>query len=420
MWAGMQYLSFSSMKELRNNEWLFLKKYINYEWDNWTYIATIIWKSCHHWVEKFLEDKEMRKLFEKDAKTTIDAMIKNAQQYAKDDYITKNQKPEDFWKAEKMVKFWGYDDIFKLVADQKKLEKEKEELSVFTEMQEKDKEIEEIGYDITIAISKHKKKDRKLDDFIKYGATGSIEKILDGIEMGLKNFFDMVYPTIKNWKLISAEYNQTMDVCDLDWEILDLPLKFIVDAVFEDENWDLIIVDWKFKGLLSWDEAIKPEYDMQWSTYFFWCLTAFEKRPKKALIIEIQPKKQWFTYMQQPELRKLCDAHDLDWKTWNNGKYMTNAMMQQELATKWVIEKAPVVYTYEIDFDEQAYLLDMWIILYKQTIKRLFELLVEKDEFKLNIFDQAFDWGITVYEGWMAEFKPKDEPDYTEDDAVEL
>jgi len=45
--------------------------------------------------------------------------------------------------------------------------------------------------------------------------------------------------------------------------VLDLPVKFIVDAVFEDEDLDLIIVDWKFKGLLSSDETIKPEYDMQ-------------------------------------------------------------------------------------------------------------------------------------------------------------
>lgn len=416
----MEYLSFSSMKELRNNEGLFLKKYINYEWDNWTYIATIIGKAGHHWVEKFLEDIEMRKLYKKDPKVTMDAVIKNAQQYAKDDYIAKNQKPEDFWNTTKMITFGWYDDIFKLASDKDKLVWDREKSMVYVDQQELDKKIEKIDQDIVLAIRKHKRKDQKLDDFIRYGTTGSIEKILDWIDKGLRNFFEMVYPTIENWKLISAEYNQTLDVCDLDWVVLDLPVKFIVDAVFEDENGDLIIVDWKFKGQLSWDEAIKPEYDMQWSTYFFGCLTAFEKKAKKALIIEIQPKEQGFPYMKQPELRNLCDVHDLDWKTWNNGKYMTNAMMQEELAKKEVIEKAPVVYTYEIDFEEKAYLLDMWMILYKQTIKRLFELLVEKDDFKLNIFDQAFDGWLTVYEQWMGEFIPKDEPEYTEDDAVEL
>lgn len=49
--SGINYLSFSSMKELRNNEALFLKHYINYEWDNTIYLATIIGKSCHHGVE---------------------------------------------------------------------------------------------------------------------------------------------------------------------------------------------------------------------------------------------------------------------------------------------------------------------------------------------------------------------------------
>ena len=42
-----------------------------------------------------------------------------------------------------------------------------------------------------------------------------------------------------------------------------MPLKVIIDAVFEDENGDLIIVDWKFKSQLSDDESIKPDYDMQ-------------------------------------------------------------------------------------------------------------------------------------------------------------
>jgi len=51
----------------------------------------------------------------------------------------------------------------------------------------------------------------------------------------------------------------------------------------------------------------------------------------------------------------------------------------------------PVVYEYIIDFDDQSYLLDMWLIFYKQTIKRLYQLLVEKDDFMPNIFDQSFD-----------------------------
>jgi hypothetical protein len=56
-----------------------------------------------------------------------------------------------------------------------------------------------------------------------------------------------------------------------------------------------------------------------------------------------------------------------------------------------VIELKPVVYQYIIDFKLQPYLLDIWLILYKQTIKRLYQLLVENDEFVPNIFDQSFD-----------------------------
>jgi hypothetical protein len=51
--SGIEYLSFSSMKELRNNETLFFKKYINYEFDNNIWTSTIIGKSCHEAIEMF-------------------------------------------------------------------------------------------------------------------------------------------------------------------------------------------------------------------------------------------------------------------------------------------------------------------------------------------------------------------------------
>jgi len=47
----------------------------------------------------------MRKLYAKDPETTMSAVIKNAQQYAKDDYITKNKKPDDFWNSKTMIAF---------------------------------------------------------------------------------------------------------------------------------------------------------------------------------------------------------------------------------------------------------------------------------------------------------------------------
>lgn len=57
---------------------------------------------------------------------------------------------------------------------------------------------------------------------------------MDGIEIGMKNWFMIVYPKIKNWKLIGSELSKTIDVADLNGEILALPVKVIIDAVFED------------------------------------------------------------------------------------------------------------------------------------------------------------------------------------------
>lgn len=434
--SWIEYLSFSSMKELRNNEALFLKHYINYEWDNLIYLATIIWKSCHHAIECFYNDPANAEIYNKDPeaeteenkgdlsktdpkKFVLDKITKFAKDYAKTEYIAKNRKSDDFWNSKTMIDCGWYADIEKLVDDYKKKAEEIKKLEVVDEIKKAETDLEKIWEKIKKAIEKHKEKDAKLDDFINWGATWTYEKIMEGITFGVSNWFDQVYPRVKNWKLIGVEFERTMDVCDLNGEILDLPLKFIIDAVFEDENGDLIIVDWKFKWTLADDTSIKPDYDMQWATYFYGGMTAFGKKPKKAIFIEIQPSEAKPPYMQQAELRELCDANGIDWEKWNKGKYMTNALMTDALMEKWVIELKPVVYEYTIDFVEKPYLLDMWQVFYNQTIKRLHQLLVQNDDFVPNIFDQSFDGGIIAYTEWMAGFMPvKAEIDIN--DAVEL
>ena len=384
------------------------------------YLATIIGKSCHHGVELFYGDAENIDLYKKDPAFVIEKITKFAKDYAKEEYIAKNKKPEDFWNSKTMCAFWGYTDIENLVRDYTAQAEAIKEIAQLDDVKEAEKELETIWESIKKAIEKHKKKDDKLDDFINWGATGTISKIMEWIEFGMQNWFSQVYPTVAGWKLIGTEYNQTMDVCDLDGEVLDLPLKFIIDAVFEDEKWDIIIVDWKFKSQLSDDESIKPDYDMQGATYFIGALTAFGKRAKKAIFVEIQPSEAKPSIYLQADLRKACDDAGIDWAKWNNGKWMTNPMMQSALLEKNAIELKQVVYNYEIDFTEKKYLIDMWLVFYRQTIKRLFQLLVEEDEFVPNIFDQSFDGGVTVYQEWMAQFRDDIEPEYTDDDAVDL
>lgn len=418
--SGIEYLSFSSMKELRNNEMLFFKKYINYEFDNNIWLSTAIGKSCHHGIELFYGDIDNIELYQKDPAFVVEKITKFAQDYAKEEYIAKNQKPENFWKSNIMIDFGGYEDLRKLVDEYKAQADAIKGITDETALVDANKELEAIGKKITKAIEKAKEKDAKLDNFINWGATGSIDKIMEGIQAGLKNWFAIVYPKVQNWKLIATEYNRTLDVADLQWEILDLPLKVIIDAVFEDENGDLIIVDWKFKSQLSDDESIKPDYDMQWCTYFFGGMSALDKVPTKAIFIEIQPSEPKCPTMYQPELRELCGKHNIDWEKGNNGKWMTNPMMQEALMEAWVIELQPVVYEYAIDFTEKPYLLEMWSVFYRQTIKRLVQLLVEEQEFLPNIFDGNFGGGVIAYQEWMSQFMPKDGPGYTEQDAVDL
>ena len=421
--SWIEYLSFSSIKELRNNEALFLKHYINYQWDNNIFIATAVGKSCHHGIEMFYSDLDNnKKLWDTNQKLLFEKIIKIAQDYAKDEYIAKNKKPDDFWNSKTMIEFGGYSDVALKVDDYAK-QAEVVDAIIPTDVAEREKAqkaLDALEVEIKALILKHKEKDAKLDDFIQYGKEWSIESIMEKINMGIINWFQQVYPKIMNWKFISSEYNRTLDITDLNGEILDLPCKIIVDCIFEDENGETIIVDWKFKGQLSNEESIKPEYDMQGCTYFFGVWAGLAKKPKKAVFIEIQPSEAKPSMYLQVDLRAECEKHNIDWAKGNNGKWMTNGMMQEALLAINAIEMKPVVYEYDVDFVAKPYLLDMFLALYTETIVRLYQLLIEGRGFKPNIFDQWFDGGVTVYKEWMDQFKPKEAPDYTEEDAIDL
>lgn len=409
MASGIEHLSFSSMKELRNNEAMFLKKYINYEFDNNVFVATIIGKSCHYAIEMLYRDEEHIKNFDgPDQATWIEKITKIGKDYAKEEYIAKYKKSESFWNAPTMIAFGGYIDLVKLVDDIKKINEEINNITTVERSIELEAEKATIMEKINEAIAKHREKDEKLDDFIQWGVKGSYESIMEGIEIGMRNWFTIVYPKVKAWKLIGSELSKTVDIADLNGEILALPVKIIIDAVFEDENGDIIIVDWKFKGQLSDDESIKPDYDMQGTTYYFGGWSVLGKKPKKAIFIEIQPAEAKCTVVLQADLRKICDENKIDWATGNKGKYMTNAMMQEVLLKIGAIETKPVVYEYVIDFEAQPYLIAMWLVFYEQTISRLYRLLVEGDEFIINIFDQSFNGGISVYTEWMKEFQKEE------------
>ena len=408
--SWIEYLSYSSMKELRNNELLFFKKYINYEFDNNIRLSTIIGKCCHHALELFYTDIEENKaLYHSDFDFLFEKVSKFAKDYAFEEYLQKYQKPPHFWNSQAMISFGGYDDLRKQVDEYKALLDEVKGIDDTSLFDDKKKEVKDMETAIKKTIEKHKKKDEKLDNFINWWKEWSIEKIMTGIEWGLKNWFSQVYPKIIDWKLIGTEYNRTLPVTDMEWKELVLPLKVIIDVLFETPEGDIVIVDWKFKSQLKSDEyEFSPEYDMQWSTYFYGVVAWLDQVPTKALFIEVKPSQQKAPYFKQPELRDMCDENGIDRATGNNGKYMTNDMMTAELIAQGVLELAPIVNEYTVDFQKRHYVLDMWQVFYNQTIKRLMELLVENDEFVPNIFDGNFGGWVIAYQEWMQEYTQKD------------
>lgn len=149
-----------------------MKHYINYQWDNNIFIATAVGKSCHHGIEMFYSDLDNnKKLWDTNQKLLFEKIIKIAQDYAKDEYIAKNKKPDDFWNSKTMIEFGGYSDVALKVDDYAK-QAEVVDAIIPTDVAEREKAqkaLDALEVEIKALILKHKEKDAKLDDFIQYG-----------------------------------------------------------------------------------------------------------------------------------------------------------------------------------------------------------------------------------------------------------
>ena len=73
----------------------------------------------------------------------------------------------------------------------------------------------------------------------------------------------------------------------------------------------------------------------------------------------------------QPELRKLCEKHNIDWATGNNGKYMTNDLMKEALVKVGEIEKPQARKPIVIDYTERPDVVNAFIKIYKLVVNRI-------------------------------------------------
>lgn len=203
-----------------------------------------------------------------------------------------------------------------------------------------------------------------------------IEKERENIDWGKKmtplklreeigQAIDNYYTDLPQYEWLWAEMKDTVNWLDSNWELMPIPLKWVLDLAARLE-WEDIIVDHKvvYKFI---SDAEKWQYDLQ--AWFFYILyqQITGRTPKKMIFDQIpystpEPGK----WLLQWDLRALCDENWLWWE-----KYETNAKLKEKLLQHWLIE--PPVYRepYIIDYEESPHVVQVAIETYKRIVNHI-------------------------------------------------
>lgn len=400
--AGIAHLSYSAIKDLRNNEYIFKMHYIDKNFGDEIYLSSIIGTWCHYWINKFLQNAfEYSKEYEqKEYDLCVKQTINEAILFVFKKYITQNKKYDKYYSdIDAILKTYSYyldDDLLAIVAS-------------YTSEEDKVKKIEAQ----TSIFRRIRQMDENLPDNIRWGVRWNMQTIIEWIVNWLCNWFNEVYPTLKDLTYYDSELEFTTSIKDKDNNPYDVPLKSVIDAIFKDNEWNYYIYDWKFKtALLNLEETdceFHPPYDLQGTTYYIALKNYLNLTDKTKIFVRIfeltmsEPKPEYFL---QKDLRAMCDKEWIDWfHWWANAKYMTNDQMTEHLVMRWVIKIKPCSLLYKVEPTERLYLLTIWHDLYSSSIQRLIEIFVENKGILPNFFDWNFDWWITIYKDYLKQFQ---------------
>lgn len=365
----IQHLSVSSIRCFLSNERLFINRYINHLFKNSTSPAMIIWSSVHKWLEMYWRwIRDWQKYNKKDIKkfsvlafnilynnieiNALHSICDEISILTTDEPIELNSARDN---TDLSLLYW----------------KSINKISELKKYIENEEWLEYLNFRIK----------EKVDDVIDFWKTNSQEKCIETIELVIDNYFDDLpkYKPLEIEKLILAEIDN-----------IAIPLKWMIDLLVRDDNWDLVIVDHKIVTNFT---EYSPWFEIQAIVYFFLIERLYNEKPKRVIFDEVLKHKPKLVYWKDPtkkllraDLMALCDENDIIYTKKNNIADF-NAM----LAKKGILVNSTTRKSYIVELDDPK-LEKAFINLCSWIIARL-EFILKKENYKPlpNPFD-TYSW----------------------------
>lgn len=233
--------------------------------------------------------------------------------------------------------------------------------------------------------------------------------------------------------MLYSEIKETVEICDLEGEVLPLPLKWALDLIVRDENGKICVVDHKWVSFFADLEKGKAQYELQAGAYFFiaWAITG--ERPQKMIFDEtlkgeakVVCKEDPTRKLLQADLKELADANGIEYE-----KYVKNAELIEMLLAAWVLEYTKTLKPVIIDYDETPEIITAFLEIYKIVLNRLWIMAIMDVPFEFlpNPFAdfsweeswQDFKWGLDTSRSWKDLMQEKEESEIKEEiNEIEL
>lgn len=349
----IRHFSVSWLLEYMKNEQSFFKKYIRLEFDNKTGQPLMVGKAYHaaldYYYQNIINPSETPLELSPVEFWKINLLneIKANEDLGIKEQILNSRISEE--KAKEFMQILPNTDPEEIPNFQKTFE-------MFEDLKKRETEFLELCGISQEEIEAARKK------YIDWGSTQSPASALLEVEIALNNYFEN---EPKMAQVLYSETKETVQICDLDGEILPLGLKGQLDLITKNEKGEIIIVDHKAVWSFADIEKGKATYELQAGAYFFiaWAITW--ERPKAMHFNECLKKeaKIW-VWLLKGDLVQLCEENGLD-TSW------VVDVLKTRLIEAWVLKPEPVVKPIIIDFDENPEVVNAFLKVYKIVLNRL-------------------------------------------------
>lgn len=126
------------------------------------------------------------------------------------------------------------------------------------------------------------------DSDVKWGKTGSREKILQDFSKAVKNYFEEMPDYAQ---IVSVEQEMFSEIKDtIDGKTISSPIPFhgFTDLVYRNEKKEMIIEDYKFVSAFKDDDVENPAYIFQAMFYYYLAKVTYNEAPKQCTFREVK------------------------------------------------------------------------------------------------------------------------------------